>query len=62
MIKILLRVTANGIANFYNQENIAHLAVHFENKECFAHFHVNWTSPVKMRRMIVAGTKKDASF
>lgn len=60
--KIISGVTANGIANFYNQENIAHLAVHFENQECFAHFHVNWTSPVKMRRMIVAGTKKMLVF
>lgn len=55
-------VTANGVANFYDHENIAHLAVHFENKDCFAHFHVNWTSPVKIRRIIVAGTKKMLVF
>lgn len=51
-------VTANGIANFSDQENIAHISIHFRDEECFAHFHVNWTSPVKIRRMIVAGTKK----
>jgi predicted dehydrogenase len=55
-------VTANGVANYYKQENIAHLSVHFKNFNCFAHFHVNWTSPVKIRRMIVGGTKKMLVF
>jgi predicted dehydrogenase len=55
-------VTANGVANYYKQENIAHLSVHFKNQSCFAHFHVNWTSPVKIRRMIVGGTKKMLVF
>jgi predicted dehydrogenase len=55
-------VSANGIANYYNHENIAHLSVHFENKCCFGHFHVNWTSPVKIRRIIVGGTKKMLVF
>jgi predicted dehydrogenase len=55
-------VTANGVANYYKQENIAHLSVHFKNQGCFAHFHVNWTSPVKIRRMIVGGTKKMLVF
>lgn len=55
-------VSANGIANYYNHENIAHLSVHFENKGCFGHFHVNWTSPVKIRRIIVGGTKKMLVF
>lgn len=54
-------VTANGIANFYGHENIAHITVYFENN-CFAHFHVNWTSPVKIRRMIAGGTKKMLVF
>jgi predicted dehydrogenase len=55
-------VSANGIANYYNHENIAHLSIHFDNKSCFGHFHVNWTSPVKIRRMIVGGTKKMLVF
>jgi predicted dehydrogenase len=55
-------VSANGIANYYNHENIAHLSIHFENKCCFGHFHVNWTSPVKIRRIIVGGTKKMLVF
>lgn len=54
-------VSANGIANYYNHENVAHIAVYFE-ENCFAHFHVNWTSPVKIRRMILGGTKKMLVF
>jgi predicted dehydrogenase len=54
-------VTANGIANYYDYENVAHIAVYFEDN-CFAHFHVNWTSPVKIRKMIVGGSKKMLVF
>jgi predicted dehydrogenase len=56
--KTPVAVTANGIANYYAQENIAHISIHFKSEDCFAHFHVNWTSPVKIRRMILVGTKK----
>ncbi|MCK7527915.1 MAG: hypothetical protein MZV64_65100 [Ignavibacteriales bacterium] len=38
---------------------IAHISIYFEDN-CFAHFHVNWVSPVKIRRMIVGGDKEDA--
>ncbi len=54
-------ITANGIANYYGHENVAHISVYFDNN-CFSHFHVNWTSPVKIRRMIVGGTKKMLVF
>lgn len=54
-------VCANGIANFNGLENVAHISVYFEEK-CFAHFHVNWTSPVKIRRMMVGGDKKMLVF
>jgi predicted dehydrogenase len=50
-------ISANGIANFNGHENIAHISIYF-NDNCFAHFHVNWVSPVKIRRMIVGGDKK----
>lgn len=50
-------ISANGIANFNGRENIAHMSIYFEDN-CFAHFHVNWLSPVKIRRMIVGGDKK----
>lgn len=59
--KKITGVSANGIANYYNLENIAHLSVYFE-ENCFAHFHLNWTSPVKIRRMIVGGKKKMLVF
>jgi predicted dehydrogenase len=54
-------VSANGIANYNEIENIAHLSIYFECN-CFAHFHVNWTSPVKIRRMIIGGKKKMLVF
>ena len=53
----VVAVSANGIANFNGKENLAHLCIHF-NENTFAHFHVNWVSPVKIRRMIVGGDKK----
>jgi predicted dehydrogenase len=50
-------LSANGIANYNGKENLAHLSVYFEDN-CFAHFHINWISPVKIRRIIVGGDKK----
>lgn len=55
--KKIQAVAANGIANYYEHENIAHISVYFENN-CYAHFHVNWTSPIKIRRVLVGGEKK----
>lgn len=54
-------VSANGVANYYDHENIAQLSLYFENN-AFANFHVNWTSPVKIRKMIVGGDKKMLVF
>ena len=54
-------VSANGIANYNGHENIAHISVYFDDN-CFAHFHVNWTSPVKIRKMIVGGSNKMLVF
>jgi predicted dehydrogenase len=51
-------VTACGVSNYYELENLAQVSLHFQEKSCFAHFHVNWTSPVKIRKMIIAGNKK----
>ncbi|NWF51241.1 MAG: Gfo/Idh/MocA family oxidoreductase [Ignavibacteriaceae bacterium] len=50
-------ISTSGIANYNGKENLAHINVFFDNN-CFAHFHVNWLSPVKMRLMIVGGDKK----
>ena len=55
--KKIIGITSNGIANYYELENIAHIAVYFEDN-CFAHVHVNWTSPVKIRRVLIGGQKK----
>ncbi|MCB0747253.1 MAG: Gfo/Idh/MocA family oxidoreductase [Ignavibacteriae bacterium] len=57
----VVAVSAHGIANYYDHENVAHLSVYFEDN-CFAHFHVNWTSPVKIRKMLVGGDKKMLVF
>jgi len=54
-------VSANGIANYYNLENIAQLSLYLTN-DCFANLHLNWTSPVKIRRIIVGGDKKMLVF
>lgn len=59
--KEIKEIAAHGIANYYNHENIAHINVYFEGN-CFAHFHVNWTSPVKIRRVLIGGTKKMLVF
>lgn len=57
----VVAVAAHGVANYYDHENIAHLSVYFDNNS-FAHFHVNWTSPVKIRKMLLGGTKKMLVF
>lgn len=59
--KKIKEVSAHGIANYYNHENIAHINLYYENN-CFAHFHVNWTSPVKIRNILIGGTKKMLVF
>jgi predicted dehydrogenase len=59
--KKVTEIAAHGIANYYNHENIAHINIYFEDN-CFAHFHVNWTSPVKIRRVLIGGTKKMLVF
>ena len=38
-------------------ENIAYVMLRFED-EFIAHFHFNWLSPVKIRRTLIAGSRK----
>jgi predicted dehydrogenase len=38
-------------------ENIAYLMMHFDN-DFIAHFHFNWLAPVKIRRTLIAGSRK----
>jgi len=42
-------------------ESLSYIHVEFENG-VVAHFHLSWISPVKLRRMIVAGSKKMAVY
>ncbi len=49
-------VSAVGVRHFNGFEDIAYLAVHFSGK-LIAHFHVNWISPVKVRKILLGGTK-----
>ncbi len=42
-------------------EDIAHVTVKFQ-KGIMAHFHVNWMSPVKIRRIIIGGSRKMVVF
>ncbi|MDR3610337.1 MAG: Gfo/Idh/MocA family oxidoreductase [Ignavibacteriaceae bacterium] len=57
-----IAVTASGISSYNCLENIAQMSVHFKDNSCFAHFHVNWTSPVKIRKIMIAGKKKMLVF
>ncbi len=50
-------VTAVGTSFNDTQVSIAYVMVRFED-ESLAHFHLNWLSPVKVRRLIIGGTKK----
>ncbi|MDC1067831.1 Gfo/Idh/MocA family oxidoreductase [Candidatus Kapabacteria bacterium] len=42
-------------------ENIAYLNLNYNN-DMIAHIHVNWLSPVKIRKIIIGGTKKMLVF
>lgn len=50
-------VSATGMAHAGNLENIAYLTLKYPNS-FIAHFHVNWLSPVKIRKTIIGGSKK----
>ena len=51
-------VSATGISHFKEQlENVAYLTLFFDNN-LIAHIHVNWLSPVKIRRTLLGGEKK----
>ncbi|MDT7603070.1 MAG: hypothetical protein QOF61_1067 [Acidobacteriota bacterium] len=51
-------VTATGSCHVKpGIENIAYVMLHFDD-EFIAHFHFNWLSPVKIRRTLIAGSRK----
>lgn len=51
------QVSAMGKAHFNNQVEVAHITAIYPD-DIFAHIHVSWLSPVKVRRMFITGTKK----
>ncbi|MCO4782546.1 MAG: Gfo/Idh/MocA family oxidoreductase [Candidatus Cloacimonetes bacterium] len=58
MDKHPVAVFATGVDHLNNGlEDIAYLTLYFEDKT-IAHFHLSWISPVKVRKMIVGGSKK----
>lgn len=51
-------VSAIGASHFKSSlENIAYLTVGFHD-EAIAHVHVNWTAPVKVRKVLIGGSEK----
>ncbi len=52
-----ISVSATGMAHAGSHENIAYLTLKYPNS-FIAHFHVNWLSPVKIRKTIIGGSKK----
>lgn len=53
-----IRVSAHGVAHAGNSiENIAYVTLAYPGS-FIAHFHVNWLSPVKIRKTIIGGSKK----
>jgi predicted dehydrogenase len=49
-------VMAVGVRHFNGQEDMAYIVVNFPDN-LIAHFHVNWISPVKVRKILIGGTK-----
>jgi predicted dehydrogenase len=51
-------VSATGVKHLNTPyENIAYVTVQYEG-QLIAHFHLNWMSPVKVRRTLVGGSRK----
>jgi predicted dehydrogenase len=51
-----LSVMAVGVRHFNGQEDMAYIVVNFPDN-LIAHFHVNWISPVKVRKILIGGSK-----
>jgi predicted dehydrogenase len=52
-------ISAHGTVHFQGGfEDIAYLSVEFDGNGFLAHFHVNWLSPVKVRKTLISGDKK----
>ena len=52
-------ISAHGSVHFEGgYEDIAYVAIEFAGSGFIAHFHVNWLSPVKVRKTLISGDKK----
>jgi predicted dehydrogenase len=53
-----IAVTANGVDHLDNGlADVAYLTLHYDSN-MIANFHVNWLSPLKVRKILIGGTKK----
>jgi len=50
-------VSAHGISHYNRIEDVAYVTVNF-SEDLIAHFHVNWLAPVKIRRILIGGSKQ----
>jgi predicted dehydrogenase len=50
-------VSAVGVRHINGIEDIAYITVNFADS-VLAHFHVNWLAPVKIRKILIGGSKK----
>ncbi len=50
-------INATGKAHYNNQEDVAYIIAQYP-QDIMAHIHVSWLSPLKIRRMLIVGTKK----
>jgi predicted dehydrogenase len=50
-------VSAVGAIHYNHVEDVAYLTLHFSNS-MIAHIHVNWLAPVKIRRILMGGSKR----
>ncbi len=55
-------LNATGISHTHNGlENVAYLTLNYQNN-LIAHFNCSWTSPVKIRKILIGGSKKMILF
>jgi predicted dehydrogenase len=50
-------VIAHGTKHYTDQHDTAHISIRYRDTEVQSHIHVSWLSPMKVRQMVIAGTK-----
>lgn len=55
--RVPARVSCTGVAHFSTLEDIAYLTMLYDD-DFVAHVHVNWLAPVKVRQVLLGGTRK----